>query len=286
MRTPTARRRNHPAAHHASGVAHAAGQPGERTMTDMHEPLLDSTFLERLERLTLHWDESFAGLVGGHNLSRFAGGRARSFSIIVCSIMATTCAPSIGGPTCVSRTLSEMFQVEPRVPVRLLLDTARPWRRATLLASDQNSISRASWRRHSAMSAWSGWIPLCCSPFPPGFCDPFICGGGRHRFQPSRGILAAARAKGRPTIWTPFAQFIGEYPQRGLVIVISDFLDDQDCLTPLQYLADFGHELFLVQLWGDEDRTPPGEGEMELMDAESGARPEVGSGRGSAPRVH
>jgi uncharacterized protein (DUF58 family) len=36
--------------------------------------LLDRQFLEKLERLTIHWEKSFAGLVGGHNSSRFAGG--------------------------------------------------------------------------------------------------------------------------------------------------------------------------------------------------------------------
>src|SRR5204863_3957836 len=36
--------------------------------------LLDRQFLEKLERLTIHWEKSFSGLVGGHNTSRFAGG--------------------------------------------------------------------------------------------------------------------------------------------------------------------------------------------------------------------
>ena len=38
----------------------------------------------------------------------------------------------------------------------------------------------------------------------------------------------------------------------------------QGCEKPLQYLADFGHELMLIQVWADEDRTPPWEGELEL----------------------
>ena len=58
--------------------------------------------------------------------------------------------------------------------------------------------------------------------------------------------------------------------QRGLLIVISDFLDDSDCTKPLQYLADFGHELLLLQIWADEDRTPPWDGELDLEDAETG----------------
>jgi hypothetical protein len=47
-------------------------------------------------------------------------------------------------------------------------------------------------------------------------------------------------------------------------------MDDQDCLRPLQYLADFGHELHLVQLWGGEDRSPADKGELELTDIETG----------------
>ena len=45
----------------------------------------------------------------------------------------------------------------------------------------------------------------------------------------------------------------------------------RDCEKPLQYLADFGHELILVQVWADEDREPPWEGELDLEDAETGA---------------
>jgi hypothetical protein len=54
------------------------------------------------------------------------------------------------------------------------------------------------------------------------------------------------------------------------VVIISDFLDDRGCERALQYLADFGHELMLLQIWADEDRTPPWTGELELKDAETG----------------
>jgi hypothetical protein len=60
-----------------------------------------------------------------------------------------------------------------------------------------------------------------------------------------------------------------------LTLVISDFLDDRDCEKPLQYLADFGHELILLQIWADEDREPPWEGELEIEDAESGQKVEL-----------
>jgi len=66
-------------------------------------------------------------------------------------------------------------------------------------------------------------------------------------------------------------EFISDYSQRGVVIIISDFLDDSGCDKALGYLADFGHELMLLQIWADEDRRPPWMGELDLRDAETGA---------------
>ena len=83
--------------------------------------------------------------------------------------------------------------------------------------------------------------------------------------------LSSSRAVGATDYLSSVREFIGTYSQRGLVIVISDFLDDSGCERALQYLTDFGHELMLLQIWADEDRTPPWTGELELRDAETGA---------------
>ena len=37
----------------------------------------------------------------------------------------------------------------------------------------------------------------------------------------------------------------------------------------MQFLADYGHELMLLQVWSEEDRTPPWAGELELVDGET-----------------
>jgi hypothetical protein len=68
------------------------------------------------------------------------------------------------------------------------------------------------------------------------------------------------------------------------VIIVSDFLDEQDPDKPLQFLAEFGHELLLVHMWAPEDREPPWDGELELIDAESGERLELGLDSGARTR--
>ena len=95
--------------------------------------------------------------------------------------------------------------------------------------------------------------------------------GGRHRFPAIMDGLAALEAAGATDYMAVVREFIGTYSQRGLIIILSDFLDDGGCERALQYLSDYGHELMLLQIWADEDRTPPWNGELELRDAETGA---------------
>ena len=162
----------------------------------------------------------------------------------------------------------KMFQIEPRVPVRMLLDTS-----ASMSATSEQKFDYA--RKLAAALCYVALVRLdtiCIQPFGDGLGERFICGGGRHRFSPVMDYLGALRSSGRTSFYQSVRDFISEYPQRGLLVVISDFLDDEGCEKALQYLADFGHELLLMQVWSDEDRLPPWTGELELVDAESGSQ--------------
>ena len=111
---------------------------------------------------------------------------------------------------------------------------------------------------------------ILIQPFADTLHDPIAAGGGRHRFQPVSEYLSKLEAGGKTDFLKVSRQFLAEYPQRGLLILISDFLDDRDAEKPLQYLADFGHEVFLIHLWSDQDRRPPWTGELEVEDSETG----------------
>src|SRR5258706_11857327 len=90
----------------------------------MPEPLIETALLEKLERLTIHWQKSLPGLVGGHNTSRFAGPgqefldhrhfhhgddlRAVNWRVFLR----------------LEKLFLKMFQLEPRIAVRLLFDTS------------------------------------------------------------------------------------------------------------------------------------------------------------------
>lgn len=244
------------------------------------EPFLDQAFLEKLERLTIHWRRSFPGLVGGHNTSRFAGPGLEFLDHRHFHHGDDLRAVNWRAYLRLEKLFLKMFQVEPRVPVRLLLDSS--------LSMTTGSRAKFDYaRKLAAALCYIGLVRLdtiCVQPFAASLGEAFLCGGGRHRFLPAVNFLSALSPRGRTDYLQVSREFLGRYLQRGLLIIVSDFLDDADCERPLQYLADFGHELLLVHLWAEEDRTPPWDGELELTDAETGSRLEISADAQSRAR--
>src|SRR5436190_7824308 len=230
-------------------------------------PLLDREFLEKLERLTIHWQKSFAGLVGGHNKSRFPGAGQEFLDHRNFHHGDDLRAVNWRAYMRLEKLFLKMFQVEPRVPVRLLLDTS-----ASMLAHGGAKFEYA--RKLAGALCYIGLVRLDSIEvhgFSNRLSQRVLSSGGRHRFMAVMDGLSSMTAAGATDYMAVVREFIGTFSQRGLVIVISDFLDDRSCEHALQYLCDFGHELMLLQIWADEDRTPPWVGELELRDAETGA---------------
>lgn len=237
-------------------------------------PIIDQDFIHRLERLTLHWQKSFAGLVGGRIPSRFAGPGQEFLDHRRFHHGDDLRAVNWRAYMRLEKLFLKMFQVEPRIPVRLLLDIS---------ASMGPKFDYA--RQLAAALCYIGLVRLdtiCIVPFRDSLGDSHLCTGGRHRFRPAAQFLTDLTCGGRTNYLNMSRDFASEYPQRGLVMIISDFLDDADVEKPLQYLADFGHELTLLQVWAPEDREPDWEGELELEDAETGARLEIALDKAAA----
>ncbi len=235
------------------------------------EALLDTPLLEKLERLTIHWQKSLPGLVGGHNTSRFAGPGQEFLDHRNFHHGDDLRAINWRVYLRLEKLFLKMFQLEPRIPVRLLIDTSR-----SMLTGEKSKFDYA--RKLAGALCYVGLVRLdsiCLQPFSNKLSDAFIASGGRHRFQPASNFLSAIQPQGQTDFLKVARDFVSNYPQRGLLLVISDFLDEQDCEKPLQFLSDFGHELILMHVWASEDREPPWEGELELEDAETGQLAEL-----------
>lgn len=230
--------------------------------------LLDRQFLERLERLTIHWQRSFPGLVGGHNRSHFAGGGQEFLDHRNFHHGDDLRAVNWRAYMRLDKMFLKMFQIEPRVPVRMLLDTS-----LSMAAGTSEKFDYA--RRLAAALCYVGLVRLDTIevlPFSDTLREGKACGGGRHRYSYLSNFLEALKPQGTTHFMPVVRTFLNEYPQRGLVIILSDFLDDTGADKALQHLADYGNELMLIQLWTDDDRSPSWTGECDLVEAESGAR--------------
>ncbi len=237
----------------------------------MPAPLIDRALLEKLERLTIHWQKSIPGLVGGHNTSRFAGAGQEFLDHRNFHQGDDLRAINWRAYLRLDKLFLKMFQLEPRIPVRILLDISKSMETGAVPKFDYS-------RKLAAAMCYVGLVRLdsiCLQPFSDTLGDAFVASGGRHRFQQAATFLNSLKIGGPTNFMGAAREFISKYPQRGLVIVISDFLDDADCEKPLQYIADFGHELILTQVWAEEDRDPPWDGELDLEDAESGRHYEL-----------
>jgi uncharacterized protein (DUF58 family) len=145
------------------------------------EPLIDTALLEKLERLTIHWQKSLPGLVGGHNTSRFAGGGQEFLDHRHFHQGDDLRAVNWRVYLRLEKLFLKMFQLEPRIPVRCSWTPASRCRPAPIRKFDYA-------RKLAAALCYVGLVRLdsiCLQPFSDKLPDAFVASGGRHRFQPA-----------------------------------------------------------------------------------------------------
>ena len=187
-------------------------------------PLIDSEFLEKLERLAIRWQKSFPGLVGGHNISHFAGPGQEFLDHRQFHHGDDLRSVNWRAYLRLEKLFLKMFQVEPRTPVRILLDCS------SSMTTGEGGAAKFNYaRKLTAALCYIGLVRLdtiCIQPFGAQLGDPFTCSGGRHRFIPAVRSLEQLKPQGRTDFLKIAREFIADYPQRGLLLIVSDFLDD------------------------------------------------------------
>lgn len=247
------------------------GGSGQAARTESRAPLLDASFLMRLEKLALEWRDRFAGPGGGSRSSRHRGAGQEFFEhrhfLPGDDLRSVNWRAYMRFETLFLKT----FQLEPRVPIRLLFDASASMT-AGATPDEPSKFDYA--RRLAAALTYVGLVQLdsiLLQPFSGRLLLPEMASGGRHRFAFGEKFLRELNAAGKTDFGTVAREFLNRYPQRGLAIFVSDFLGDPGVFQALQSVATSGHELMLVQIWSEPERQPTGDGDFELIEAESGA---------------
>ena len=169
-------------------------------------PILDREFLEKLERLTIHWQKSFPGLVGGHNMSRFAGAGQEFLDHRNFHHGDDLRAVNWRAYLRLEKLFLKMFQVEPRVPVRHAAGSA-----ATRMTADGGGKFDYA-RKLAAALCYVGLVRLDTielhAVFQPAGRAHVPASGGRHRFPGVMDRLERLEARGPTDFLAVVREFI------------------------------------------------------------------------------
>ena len=235
------------------------------------QPLLNQEILERLERLTLRWQKSFHGLLGGQITSRYAGVGHEFHDHRRFQYGDDLRAVNWRIYLRLERVFLKMFLTEPRTPIRLFLDTSESMACGAEESVPENSKFAYACRLAAAL-CYVGLVRLetiVIQPFAARLGTSFRADGGRHRFAHAAAFMGDLSTAGSSDFRVTVREFLSQNPSPGFAIFLSDFLDEPNGVEALRHMSDQNHEVALVQLAGPHDRTPPWRGPIELIDAES-----------------
>lgn len=163
-----------------------------------------------------------------------------------------------------NRLLLRLFDEEQDLPIYLFLD----WSRSM---AGGGKFDQA--RRLAAALCYVGLAHLdrvTIVPFGAGLGQERQPGRGKGRIFRVFEELEALTADGSTDMRESFAAFASRGRQRGLAVVISDFLDPRGFEPGLKILAALGHDVFVVHIASAGDRDPGALGEARFADAETG----------------
>jgi uncharacterized protein (DUF58 family) len=107
---------------------------------------------------------------------------------------------------------------------------------------------------------------------------------GREVFRPARGkgqlpkvlaSLAGLEVGSQTSLQAGVRDFVLRATQPGIVVLLSDFLDDGGHEAALKQFFLRNYEVYCIHVLSPEERNPPLNGHLELLDAETGEKQEV-----------
>jgi uncharacterized protein (DUF58 family) len=167
------------------------------------------------------------------------------------------------------RLLLRLYDEERDLPIYLMLDVSGSM-------AEPGKFDMA--RRLAAALCYIGLVhldKLAILPFGRGLGHESPVGRGKGRIFRVFEQLERMEPAGETDLRGSFKEFASRPRQRGLAVIISDFLDPGGFEAGLKILRTLGHDVFVVHIASLRDRDPGAYGEVRFMDAETGELREV-----------
>jgi len=249
------------------------GQRSGETMAIATKPteLLDPDFISRLERLDIVSRKVFLGRMKGERRSKRKGQSVEfaDYRNYVVGDDLRFLDWNVYGR--LERLFIKLFFEEEDLHVSVLLDMSR--------SMDFGEPSKALYaRRVAAAIAYVGLVKynrvtLCA--FGDQFGPELAGVRGRHRVARVLDYLANLPCEGEGSLADACRQFAKRHPQRGVVVLLSDFLDKDGFEDALRYLIGRRYDLYAIQLLSPQEIRPELAGDLRLRDVEDGDMAEI-----------
>jgi uncharacterized protein (DUF58 family) len=242
-------------------------------MASTRESLLDSAFLKKIERLTIRTRGAFPGRTRGEHRSSRAGASVEfrdfrryepgdEFRHVDWNVYAR-----------LDRLILRQFIEEEDLAIDILIDQSASMRFGTPLTKLEVALKLA------AVLAFAGinrMDRVSTATFDSKIRSRTRSLRGRaHLHSVIRYLTEIAGAEpGREAPVTNLESIARSYPRttrrRGVVFVLSDFLDGSNYLREWQLVAQRKFEVNFIQILAAEDLEPTLAGELQLVDSETG----------------
>jgi len=164
------------------------------------------------------------------------------------------------------RLLLRLCQQEEDLAIDFLVDAS-----ASMTTGGPPKFDHA--RRLAAALAYVGLASLdrvCLVAIDGGVRGHMDAGRGKSHILGVLEFLRGLTAGGRTDLARSVEAFLPHAPQRGLAVLISDFLDEGGYEKPLTTLQGRGFDVWCIQVTDAADLAPPGAGDVAARDAETG----------------
>jgi uncharacterized protein (DUF58 family) len=228
--------------------------------------LLDQSFLHKLEVVSMVLRRPVYGQLKGVHRSRRVGS----------GMVFTDFRPYSAGDDIrhidwsiylrMDRLILKLFEEEADLPIYLLVDASR--------SMDYGSPSKLDYaRKLAAALCYVGLLNhdrVNLVSFADGAVQTLPTRRGKSQAPQAFRFLESIQAGGQTGLQRALRRFFGSPRTRGLVVVISDFLDPDGIEPGFAVLRRFRHEVAVIHVISPEEREPRLPEEVVLLDAEDG----------------
>ena len=239
--------------------------------------MFSESFLRRLETLTLATRRRAHGqLKGQHRSPRVGSG------MVFADFRPYTEGDDIryvdwGIYLRLDRLILRLFEEEADLPVYLFLDASQSMEAGESTAAA--GASKLDYARHLAGAlaymALLNHDRVNLAAFADGLREMLPTRRGKNQARQAFAFLEGIGAGGRTSLQAALRRYFSVPRTRGLVVIVSDFLDRDGVEDAFSVLRRFRHEVALLHVMSPDEREPQLPEEVVLVDAEEGTTNEV-----------